>query len=141
MKKTKLEALKEIFPNMLLDEDGYPSISCIENYDKNRDTSLYDCPWVCEDCMKKFLDEEIEVSTREPNDTEKILAALNELNIKVEQLETLIRISYPTNVTGAPSNRIPEVNMTLLSAIHIGREVNNLGEVIISKEDFDVKMD
>lgn len=129
MKKTKLEALKEIFPNMPLDEDGYPSISCIKNYDKNRDTSLYDCPWVCEDCMKKFLDEEIEVPTREPNDTEKILAALNELNSKVEHLETLIRISYPTNVTGAPSNRIPKVNTTLLRAIHTG------GEVIISRED------
>ena len=135
MKKTRLEALKEIFPNLHLDEDGYASIPCIEKYDKERDTSLYDCPWVCEDCKKKFLDEEIEVPVREPNDSEKILTVLSELSAKVERLETLIRISYPTSVTGAPSNRIPEANVTLLRAIHTG------GEVIIPKEDSNVKMD
>lgn len=135
MKKTRLEAIKEIFPNIQLCEDGYPLTNCITAYDKEVDISLYDCPWVCKDCRKKFWDGEIEVPARDATNIEIILAALNELSGKVEHLETLIRISYPTSVTGAPSNRIPKVNVTLPRAIHTG------GEAIISKEDSNTKMD
>lgn len=62
--KTRLKALLDVFPNIKLGEDGYPSI-CISEYDKERDTSLYDCPWVCEDCRKKFWEEEIERVNRD----------------------------------------------------------------------------
>ena len=132
MKKTRLEAFMEALPNTELGDNGYPW-SCVYTYDQTQRYCEHEGS--CAECKKRFWDEKIEIPVREPNDSEKILAALNELNSKVEQLETLIRVSYPTNVSGVPSNRIPEVKTTLLRAIHTG------GEVIIPKEDSNVKMD
>lgn len=135
MTKTRFEALKEVLPNIEIGYDGYP-LNCIYNYDQTRYSKDH-CVREddCTNCKKKFWDEEIKFSSRDATDSEKILTALSELSAKVEWLETLIRISYPTSITGAPSNRIPEVNTTLLRAIHTG------GEVIISREDSNVKMD
>lgn len=132
MKTTRLEALKEILPNLQVDEHGIP-LRCVGEYDKERDTRLYDCPWVCEDCKKRFWEEKIEFPAREPNDSEKIFAALNELSSKVEQLEALIKINYPINVTGTPSNKIPEASITLLKTKYPNENV--LGEVVSPKED------
>nr|DAP05416.1 MAG TPA: hypothetical protein [Caudoviricetes sp.] len=135
MTKTRFEVLKEVLPNIAIGYDGYPW-NCIYNYDQAMYSKDHcDREEECTNCKKRFWDEEIKLPARDVTDTEKILSALSEMSSKVEQLETLIKINYPTNVTGAPSNRIPEVNVTLLRAIHTGEEA------IISKEDSNAKMD
>lgn len=135
MKKTRFEVLKEVLPNIEIGYDGYPW-NCIYNYDQKMYSKDHcDREEDCTNCKKKFWDKEIKLSSRDATDTEKILAALSEMSSKIERLETLIRISYPTSVTRAPSSRIPEVNVTLLRAIHTE------GKAIISKEDSNAKMD
>lgn len=58
--KTRLQALLAVLPNIELDDDGYPWF-CVEVYDKAQDTqNHYDCSQGCEECKKRFWEEEIE---------------------------------------------------------------------------------
>lgn len=49
-------------------------------------------------------------NAEKPSDSEKILTALNDIYARLEQLETLIRISNPINVTGTTSGTIKPKN-------------------------------
>lgn len=116
--KTRLQALLEVLPNIERDDDGYPRY-CVEIYDKAYEMkNNYDCGNGCAKCKKRFWEGKIEHGTEiditdnaeKPNDSEKILAALNDIYARLEQLETLIRISNPINVTGTTSGTIKPKN-------------------------------
>ena len=91
----------------------------------------YYCGEVCthddsgETCPARRID--CEITTDEP---ERLVAIVEKW-----AKEHPVKPEQGTAGTGVPSNKIPEVNVTLLRAIHIGEEA------IISKEDSNAKMD
>nr|DAU04959.1 MAG TPA: hypothetical protein [Caudoviricetes sp.] len=120
---TRFEIIRKILPNIWIDENtGYP-ISCTAVYDSTlADAIDAKCDVKCGQCKRDFWETEIGLTDSEekPSDSEKIFTALNDIYARLEQLETLIRISNPINVTGAPSNRIPDINPAILNAIRKG---------------------
>lgn len=108
---TRFEIAKKILPDIESDErTGYP-ISCTYVYDSTFADAR--CDVKCDQCKRDFWETEIDLTDgeEEPSDSEKILTALNDIYARLEQLETLIRISNPINVTGTPpSNRIPDID-------------------------------
>lgn len=96
---TRLEIVKKILPNIDIGErTGYP-VSCPSIYDSTFADERCDCK--CDQCKRDFWEMEIDLtdSAGKPSDSEKTLAKLNDIYARLEQLETLIRISNPINVT------------------------------------------
>lgn len=107
---TRLEITKKMLPGIDIGErTGYP-ISCPDIYDHVFASERCDCK--CDQCKRDFWETEIDLTdnAEEPIDSEKILAALNDIYARLEQLETLIRISNPINVTGTTSGTIKPKN-------------------------------
>lgn len=100
---TRFEIVKKILPDIGIDEGtGYPSY-CVYSFDYA--FSVERCDGICNQCKRDFWETEIDLtnSEKEPSDYEKILAELNDIYARLEQLETLIRISNPINATGTTS--------------------------------------
>lgn len=107
---TRLEIAKKILPDIDIGErTGYP-ISCPDIYDHAFANERCDCQ--CDQCKRDFWETEIGLTDSEekPSDSEKIFTALNDIYARLEQLETLIRISNPIRVTGTTSGTIKPIN-------------------------------
>lgn len=107
---TRFEIVRKILPDIWIDEDtGYP-FYCANAYDHA--FADVKCDGKCNQCRRDFWEMEIDLTDgeEEPSDSEKVLVALNDIYARLEQLETLIRISRPISVTGTTSETIKPKN-------------------------------